>query len=128
MGLCAGDPQRRPCQSEECLDLLHRPQCKIDGMNIPGANGFCGADPGGAKNISPLRGRARSGGRNCAVAVAALFWEPFRPTAPGCLILQSRESRSVLDKLRVLFIIGGIVVIEIYRNFPRVSGTPKQPS
>jgi len=58
----------------------------------------------------------------------ALFWQPFRPTAPGCLILQSRESRSVLDKLRVLFIIGGIVVIEIYRNFPQVSGTPKQPS
>jgi len=38
--------------------------------------------------------------------------------APGCLILQSRESRSILDKLRVLSIIGGVVVIEICRNFP----------
>jgi len=43
-----------------------------------------------------------------------------------CLILQSRESS--LDKFRVLFIIGGIVVVEICRDFPRVSGTPKQPS
>jgi hypothetical protein len=53
MGLQTGDPQRRPCQSEECLDLLLRPRRKIDGMNIPGANGFCGAEPGRAKCFSP---------------------------------------------------------------------------
>jgi hypothetical protein len=52
-------------------------------------------------------------GRNRVVAVVALFWRPFRQTAPGCLILQSRESKSILDKLLVLFIIGGIVVLEI---------------
>jgi hypothetical protein len=46
------------------------------------------------------------------------FHKSFRPTAPGCLIHQSRESRSILDKLRVLIIIGEIVVIKVFRNFP----------
>ena len=49
MDLRTGDPQRRAYQSEERLDLRLRPRRKIDGMNIPGANGFCGAKPGGAK-------------------------------------------------------------------------------
>src|SRR5215813_5151302 len=53
MGLCAGDPQRRSRQSEEFLDFLLRPRRKIDGMNIPGANGFFGAKPGGTKCFSP---------------------------------------------------------------------------
>src|SRR5215510_16173681 len=53
MGLCADDPQRRARQSEEFLDFLLRPQRKIDRTNIPGANGFCGAKPGGAKCFSP---------------------------------------------------------------------------
>src|SRR5262245_13305217 len=128
MGLRTGDPQRRACQSEARLDLRLCPRRQIDGMNIPGANGFCGAKAGGAKCFSPLRAWAQIGGKNWVVAVGALFWRPFRPTSPGCLILQSRESRSILYKLRLLFIISGIVVIEIYRNFPWVSETPKQPS
>src|SRR5215813_9595279 len=53
MGLRTGDPQRRAYQGEERLDLRLRPRRKIDGMNIPGAKGFCGAKPDGAKCFSP---------------------------------------------------------------------------
>jgi hypothetical protein len=89
-------------------------------MNIPGANGFCGAKPGGAKCFSP---RMNTNEHEYYLQPRMLF---------GCHFLASirEDSRSFVANILFLDLYKhfAIVVLGICRDFPPVSGTPKQPS